>query len=70
VRPRHGPIRPPQTGLPDAVVLEIITRVIAERGHFDLDLALVWLCAERANRGRLLWFPMRHVRAACPSGAA
>lgn len=68
MRPR--PIRPSATGLPDAVVLEIVTRVIAEYGYFDLDLALVWLAAERANRSNLLHFPLRHVREACPSGAA
>jgi hypothetical protein len=64
------PIRAPATGLPDRVVLEIVTRVIAERGYFDLDACIVWLAAERANRGRLLHFPLRHVREACPSGAA
>lgn len=70
MRPRHRPIRPPQTGLPDHIVQHIVTEVVRQRGYFDLDLALVWLYAERANRSNLLWFPMRHVREACPSGAA
>lgn len=70
VRGPQGPLRAPATGLPDRVVLEIITRVIAERGYFDLGLALVWICAERQARANLLHFPLRHVRESCPSGAA
>jgi hypothetical protein len=70
MRRRHRPIRPPQTGLPDRVVLEIVTRVIAERGHLDAELAALWMLAERQARGRLLWFPLRAARELAPTGTA
>jgi hypothetical protein len=70
MRRRHRPIRPPQTGLPDATVEWIVTEVVRQRGYFDLDLALVWLAAERQARSQLLFFPMQLARESAPSGAA
>jgi hypothetical protein len=70
MRPRPRPLRPSATGLPDAVVAYIVTEVVRQRGYFDLDLVLVWLCAERQSRGRLLHFPLRQARELAPTGTA